>query len=87
MSGVKPTHELVVRDDETGDYGKIGVGWQNKEGGISIRLNPCSVVTYDSLKGKTLTLFPVKTKEEWAAWHARKNAVARQATKDSEQTG
>lgn len=78
----KPTHELSVRDDETGDYAKIGVGWQSKEGWISIRLNPCTAVTYESLKGKSLTLFPMKSKEEWAAWHARKNAAKRAAASE-----
>lgn len=70
----KPTHELVVKDVETGDYGKIGVGWMDdKDGYVSIKLNPCVVVSYESLRDKVLTLFPIKTDKEWASFHAKKN--------------
>lgn len=63
----KPTHELKAKDVETGDYGKIGVGWMNEDGSVSIKLSPCVTVSYDNLKGKVLTLFPILTDAEWAA--------------------
>jgi len=29
------------------------------------------------MKGKALTLFPIRTDAEWAAWHAKKGAEGR----------
>jgi hypothetical protein len=74
MAGRKPTHELKVKDTETGDTCRVAVAWFNEEdGSFGIKLQPCTVLTYDSMKGKVLTLFPIKTDAEWAAHHAQKN--------------
>lgn len=87
MSGTKPTHELKVKTED-GDYATVGVAWLSKEGWISMKLNPCVVLSYETLKDKTLTLFPVKTKEEWAAYHAQKARQAEISKKSSgEQSG
>ena len=84
MSDKKPTHDLSVKDNETGDYAKIGVAWLNEDGHISIKLHPCVVISYEGLKGKLLTLFPCKTDKEWAAHQARRNAAKRTAEHSGE---
>ena len=49
----KPTHELKIKDVETGDQGLVGVAWFDEDNGwFSIKLNPGTFLTYESLKGK-----------------------------------
>lgn len=55
----RPTHRLRIKDNETGATGTIGAGWVNEDGSVSVRLDPGCSVTYESLKGKVLTLFPI----------------------------
>jgi hypothetical protein len=70
---VKPTHDLKVKDLETEDHGKVGVAWFDEENGwFSIKLSPGVSLTYESMKGKALTLFPKRTEEEWKRFHAEK---------------
>jgi hypothetical protein len=86
MSNAKPTHELKVRDDETGDWAKVGVGWISPEGWVTLKLSPCSVLSYETMKNKSLTLFPIKTDKEWAAFHAKKRQE-QQASKSAAEQG
>lgn len=55
----RPTHRLRIKDNETGATGTIGAGWANGDGSVSVKLDPGCSVTYESLKGKVLTLFPI----------------------------
>lgn len=55
----KPDFRLKIRDTVTSHTGEVGGGWLNEDGHILIRLNPGTLLTYDTLKGKTLVLFPV----------------------------
>jgi hypothetical protein len=60
MNGPKklPTHVLSVKQ-KRGDRKtpRIGVGWLNADGSISISLNPCVVLT--SKDDVFVTLFPI----------------------------
>ncbi|MCK5642736.1 MAG: hypothetical protein KAJ19_18145 [Gammaproteobacteria bacterium] len=51
-----PTHSLGLMDKETGDRGTIGSAWETEHGSFNIKLNPGVVLTYDMLKGNTMTL-------------------------------
>jgi hypothetical protein len=68
----RPTHELKLLDTDSGDTSVVGVAWAKENGTISVKLNPGVVLSYDNLKGKFLTLFKTRTKEEWDAYHAEK---------------
>jgi hypothetical protein len=70
--GPRPTHELKLLDIETGDNGLVGVAWLRKGDFLSIKLNPGVVLSYESLQGKALTLFKVRSQEEWDAIKAAK---------------
>lgn len=54
---MKPTHRLRVLDKETNQKGTAGAGWLNKDGSISIVLDPCVVLSGDR-KNIVITLFP-----------------------------
>lgn len=64
--GPRPSHELKVLDLETNDTARVGVAWE-RDTGFSIKLNPGVVLSYDSMKGKILSLFKIRTEEEWKA--------------------
>ena len=64
--GPRPTHELKILDQETGDTARIGVAWE-RDTGFSIKLNPGVVLSYDGMKGKLLSLFRIRSEEEWRA--------------------
>ena len=64
----KPTHTLRIMDKASSHKGSIGVGWENEDGSITISLSPCTMLTYDGLKGKVLTLFPIKA--EYSKYYA-----------------
>jgi hypothetical protein len=68
----RPTHELKLLDVDSGDTSLVGVAWAKENGTISVKLNPGVVLSYDNLKGKYLTLFKTRTKEEWDAFHAER---------------
>jgi hypothetical protein len=55
MSVKKPTHELKFLNKVTNEKGKLGVGWENENGSISISLNPMVVLTQSN--DLVLTLF------------------------------
>lgn len=40
--------------------GELGAGWMNKDGSITIRINPGSVIDFDLNEKATIMLFPVK---------------------------
>jgi len=41
----KPTHTLYVKKTDASRGRKVGVGWMNDKGWISIRLDPCTQLT------------------------------------------
>lgn len=44
----RPTHALVVkRKNGDGPGRRIGVGWMNNRGWISLKLNPCVVISHN----------------------------------------
>lgn len=54
---MKPTHRLKVLNKVTDLKGEVGAGWLNKDGSITIQLNPCVVLhPHPDL---VVTLFPV----------------------------
>lgn len=53
-----PTHRLLLKDKDTGDYGEIGAGWQCDDGYIAIKLYPGVLLDYERMGNKLLTLFP-----------------------------
>lgn len=53
---MKPTHAFKALDKTTLHRTLLGAGWLNKDGSISISLNPCVVITPDP--NIVLTLFP-----------------------------
>jgi hypothetical protein len=59
----KPTHRLRVKDNATGATGTVGAGWANPDGSVSVHLDPGCALSYDTLKGKVLTLFPIERSE------------------------
>lgn len=56
-AGKPPTHTLSFLNKDTQEKGKIGVGWHNPNGSISIKLNPMVVLQQPA--EVILTLFPV----------------------------
>jgi hypothetical protein len=84
MSGKKPTHELCVKDLETQARGKIGVAWENDDGSFTIQLQPCTSLTYDNVKNKALTLFPIRTEAQWTKWRAENGKKESQKTAASD---
>lgn len=54
---MKPTHILSVKQRKGEGRGKIGVGWLNEDGSMSVSLNPCVVLS--SNDDVIITLFPV----------------------------
>jgi hypothetical protein len=53
---MKPTHRLKVLNKKTDASAEVGAGWINKDGSISITLNPCVVLK--PKKELVYTLFP-----------------------------
>lgn len=43
----QPTHDLVILRKSDGKKGRIGAGWLNADGSISIVLNPLTTLTED----------------------------------------
>lgn len=60
----RPDYDLMVKDKLTGGSTKAGVAWvTGKDGsGISIRLNPCVVLSSGGLRDCYLTLWPNRKK-------------------------
>lgn len=47
MTGKKPDYNLTVKLKGDDSYAKqVGVGWKDEFGGISIKLNPCVVISH-----------------------------------------
>ena len=60
---LRPTHKLVAKrigKDKSGM--PIGVAWQNEQGWISIKLNPCVVISHND--EVYLSLYPIKPEEQ-----------------------
>ncbi len=81
----RPTHELKLLDPDSGDTSLVGVAWE-REGRYSIKLNVGVVLSYDSVKGKYLTLFKARTPEEWQAYHNQKRAFHQPSGLPSQKT-
>lgn len=60
ISGRRPTHELKVKDPETGRFTTIGVAWDSDEF-MNIQLSPGASISYVDQQnlGLKLTLFPI----------------------------
>jgi len=58
--GNKPDYDLSVKNKATEESCRVGAGWLNPGGSISIRLNLLTVLTSD--REVLITLFP-KNKE------------------------
>jgi hypothetical protein len=59
QSGRQPSHRLKVFDKTTGRSDRVGAGWQNADGTISVVINMNVVLSEATLADRTLTLFPV----------------------------
>ena len=57
MSGKKPTHVLKVKEREGNGKTRIGVGWLNDDGSMSISLHSCVILTWKD--NVMINLFPV----------------------------
>ena len=65
-SGLRPTHELKVKDPETNRHTTIGVAWDS-DGFMNIQLSPAASISYADQQnlGLKLTIFPIdKYREE-----------------------
>lgn len=51
-----PDYILSVKDRETNVSTKVGAGWLNEKGHISVRINPCVVIDWKD--DVFVTLFP-----------------------------
>jgi len=60
----KPTHRFKILDKDNEWRAEVGVGWQNEDGSISIKLNPGIVLDYEKLHNKVLTLFVERNNHE-----------------------
>jgi len=56
----KPDYVLKVLNKETDRKGEVGAAWKNNNGSISVRLNPCVILTSDA--AHVYTLFPYSEK-------------------------
>lgn len=54
--GRKPDYKLSVLSKSNEHKGNVGVAWENKDGSISIKLNP--FVTLAAIQELIITLFP-----------------------------
>lgn len=54
----RPQYRLKAYHKPTGNRGEVGAAWVNDDGSLTLKLNPCVVLTYDS--NIVLTLFPVE---------------------------
>lgn len=52
----KPDFDVCVLDKNTDERAKVGGGWLNEKGQISIKLNLCTVI--HAREGLVITLFP-----------------------------
>ncbi len=62
MAGQKPDYDLSAYNRATKARGKIGAGWKNADGSITVKLNPCVVIDSDSIAmgDIAVTLWPAK---------------------------
>jgi len=59
-----PDYRLMLnpKDDDNRDFNRdVGVAWKTKFGGISLRLNPGIVISYETLQDFFLILTPIET--------------------------
>jgi hypothetical protein len=61
VAGSLPTHRLVLAEKgNTKSKTKVGVGWQNAQGWISIKLSPGAVISHRDCHDHYLSLYPVE---------------------------
>ena len=58
----RPDFLLQVKDKMGGGMTRAGAAWKNSHGGITIKLNPCVVLSQGGLRDSYLTLWPNKAK-------------------------
>jgi hypothetical protein len=63
-TGMRPTHELKVKDPETSRHTTVGVAWDSDEW-MNIQLNPGVSLSYVDQQqlGLKLTIFPIEKKK------------------------
>lgn len=57
-AGRRPTHRLCVKEKNGKGTTLVGAGWEDADGHISIRLNPCVVLSFAD--DVIITLFPIE---------------------------
>lgn len=82
MNHAKPDYTLSVLFKNTSAKGRVGVGWSQPDGSISIALNPCVQLTYN--ENIVIRLF--KNTEDYQspkATKAQKKYLSRKAKGDA----
>jgi hypothetical protein len=59
MPGRKPDFWLKAMNKQYNEKSKVGAGWKNADGSISIDLNPFVVLSAPITTDLVLTLFPI----------------------------
>jgi len=59
-----PDYRLRVLDKANNKSATLGAGWLNKDGSITLNLNVCTTLSYESMKDLSVNLFPVDTKDK-----------------------
>ena len=62
MKSRQPDYDLSYLNKSTNEKGRIGVGWENDNGSISVKLNV--LVRLESDPDMVLTLFPRNKRQE-----------------------
>lgn len=64
--GRKPDYRLKALNKLTNNKASIGAGWKNKDGSISIDLNPFITLSSEhiSVTDLVITLFPIETEDK-----------------------
>jgi hypothetical protein len=69
---MKPTHRLKVLNKLTNHRTEAGAGWLNKDGSITIRVNP--MVNIQDMPEHVITLFPdTSSARPTSAWNEHVN--------------
>lgn len=61
----QPNYNLAYLNKKTDERGKVGVGWANPNGSITVKLNPCVVLSAVDLRECVLTLFPNDRRDDY----------------------
>lgn len=56
--GMPPTHNLRILNKETDERATVGMGWENGDGSVTIKLNAMAVLSEADLRDFHIRLFP-----------------------------